>query len=82
MLWGGELLLRDGEACGHVTSAAWGESVGGCVGLAYVRRTDGDVVTKDFLEAGSYQVDVAGQLVGVTVSLRPPYDPRSERVKA
>jgi len=82
MLWGGELLLRDGEAVGHVTSAAWGESVGGCVGLAYVRRSDDEVVTKTYLESGSYQVDVAGVLVPVTVSLRPPYDPTSERVKA
>ncbi len=27
MLWGGELLLRDGEPCGQVTSAAWGATV-------------------------------------------------------
>ena len=28
MLWGGELLLRDGVPAGQVTSAAWGETVG------------------------------------------------------
>ncbi|MET0805266.1 MAG: FAD-dependent oxidoreductase, partial [Acidimicrobiales bacterium] len=28
MLWGGELLLRDGSPAGQVTSAAWGETVG------------------------------------------------------
>ena len=37
MLWGGELMLRDGAVAGQVTSAAWGETVGACVGLAYVR---------------------------------------------
>ena len=36
MLWGGELVLRDGAASGQVTSAAWGETLGACVGLAYV----------------------------------------------
>ena len=36
MLWGGELVLRDGVPVGQVTSAAWGETVGACVGLAYV----------------------------------------------
>ena len=36
MLWGGELVLRDGAPVGQLTSAAWGETVGACVGLAYV----------------------------------------------
>ena len=40
MLWGGELVLRDGEPVGQVTSAAWGETVGASVGLAYVRRDE------------------------------------------
>ena len=33
MLWGGELILRDGAVAGQVTSAAWGETTGSCVGL-------------------------------------------------
>ena len=28
MLWGGELVLRDGAVAGQVTSAAWGETIG------------------------------------------------------
>ena len=39
MLWGGELVLRDGEPVGQVTSAAYGATVGASVGLAYLRRT-------------------------------------------
>ncbi len=42
MMWGSELLLRDGEPVGQVTSAAWGETVGGAVGLAYLRDPGGD----------------------------------------
>lgn len=37
MIWGGELVLRNGIAVGQVTSGAWGEAVRGCVGLAYTR---------------------------------------------
>ena len=33
MLWGGELMLHEGEPVGQVTSAAWGATVGSCVGL-------------------------------------------------
>ena len=31
MIWGGELVLRDGVAVGQVTSGAWGETLGACV---------------------------------------------------
>ena len=70
MLWGGELLLRDGEPVGQVTSAAWGETVGASVGLAYVRR--GKPVTAEWLAKGGFEVDVAGQRLPVTVSLKAP----------
>jgi|CZKT01.1.fsa_nt_gi glycine cleavage system aminomethyltransferase T/glycine/D-amino acid oxidase-like deaminating enzyme len=81
MIWGGELILRDGTAAGQVTSGAWGESVGACVGLAYVRHPDGAAVTADFLRAGSYEVNVSGTRVAAVVSLRPPFDPAGVRVK-
>ena len=70
MLWGGELLLRDGLPAGQVTSAAWGATVGSCVGLAY-HRVDARV-TADLLSSGRYEVDVAGTLVPVRLSLTAP----------
>lgn len=81
MLWGGELLVRDGVTAGLVTSAAWGETVGACIGLAWVTRPDGDAVDADFVRSGSYRVDVGGDLVGARVSLRPLYDPAGTRVR-
>jgi 4-methylaminobutanoate oxidase (formaldehyde-forming) len=70
MLWGGELLLHHGETSGQVTSAAWGETVGSCVGLALV-RADGPV-SRELLAAGGYEVDVAGERFPVTLSLTAP----------
>jgi len=70
MLWGGELLLRDGHPAGQVTSAAWGETVGASVGLAYL-RSDGPVTT-DSLAEGRFEVDVAGERFGVRLSLKAP----------
>jgi 4-methylaminobutanoate oxidase (formaldehyde-forming) len=93
MMWGGELLLRDGAAAGLVTSAAWGATLGASVGMAYVRHTggsgeppsgtsatDGDVVTPDYVRSGHYQVNVGGRLCDARVSLRPLYDPDGEKV--
>ena len=81
MLWGGELVLRDGAVAGQVTSAAWGETVGGCVGLAYVRAADNSVINADWVKEGDYQVNVGGQLCPISVSLRPLYDPTSTKIR-
>ncbi|GAA2118838.1 FAD-dependent oxidoreductase [Nocardioides bigeumensis] len=70
MLWGGELLRRGGRPVGQVTSAAWGETVGACVGLAYLRH-DGPV-TSEWLGSGGFEVDVAGTAYPVTLGLRAP----------
>jgi 4-methylaminobutanoate oxidase (formaldehyde-forming) len=80
MLWGGELIMCDGAVAGQVTSAAWGETTGSCVGLAYLRASDGSVINADWVNAGSYEVNVGGQLYPISVSLRPLYDPTNERI--
>ena len=79
MLWGGELIMRDGAVAGQVTSAAWGQTTGSCVGLGYVRASDGAVINADWVKAGSYEVNVGGQLYPVSVSLKPLYDPTNAR---
>jgi glycine cleavage system aminomethyltransferase T/glycine/D-amino acid oxidase-like deaminating enzyme len=81
MLWGGELVLRDGVPVGQLTSAAWGEAVGQAVGLGYLRHPAGDVITPEFLRTGRYQVNAGGDLYPATVSLRPPFDPSGARVR-
>jgi 4-methylaminobutanoate oxidase (formaldehyde-forming) len=80
-MWGGELVLRDGKPVGQVMSGAWGEALGAYVGLAYVRHPDGDVVTTAYLREGTYQVNVAGDILPATLHLRPPYDPPGTRVR-
>lgn len=79
MLWGGELIVADGRAAGQVTSAAWGDTAGSCVGLAYVWSPDGDLVTPDLIRGSDYQVDVGGHRYPVEVTLKPLYDPDNER---
>jgi heterotetrameric sarcosine oxidase gamma subunit len=82
MLWGGELVLRDGAAAGQVTSAAWGEALGACVALAYLWDPAGGPVTREFAGSGCYQVNVNGELWPAAVSLAPPFDPAGARVRA
>jgi heterotetrameric sarcosine oxidase gamma subunit len=82
MMWGGELVLRDGEASGQVTSAAWSGTLGACVGLAYIWRRDRGPVTTEHLTSGTYEVNVGGRLHGATIGLRAPFDPSNERIRA
>ena len=81
MLWGGELVLRDGVVAGQVTSAAWGESTGACVGLASVRSADQALVDAQWVRDGEYQVNVGGTLYPIMVSLKPIYDPTNARIR-
>jgi 4-methylaminobutanoate oxidase (formaldehyde-forming) len=81
MLWGGEPVLRDGIVAGQVTSAAWGETTGSCVGLAYVRSADHSRVDAQWIGAGDYQVNVGGTLYPITVSLKAIYDPANARIR-
>lgn len=80
-LWGNELLLRDGEPAGFVTSAAFGHTVGRSVALALVARADAPI-DEIWLESGAWSIDVAGERVAASISRRPPYDPASCRVRA
>ncbi|GAB3626576.1 FAD-dependent oxidoreductase [Pandoraea terrae] len=80
MLWGGEAILRDGKPVGFVTSAAFGHTLGCPVALGYVGHPDGSADAA-YVQSGRYQVDLAGDLLDVSVHLRSPYDPAGERVK-
>lgn len=78
-LWGGELVLRNGVGVGEVRSAAYGHTLNASVALVQLDHAEG--VTKDFIESGEYQIDLAGQLFDATAHMRTPYDPKSERPK-
>ncbi len=70
MVWGGELVLQDGKPAGQVTSAAYGATVGASVGLALLRADQ--PVRQEALDASSFEIDLAGQLHAVRLSLAAP----------
>ncbi|HYH35491.1 MAG TPA: FAD-dependent oxidoreductase [Nocardioides sp.] len=80
LLFHAEVLHRDGEPVGHVRSASYGWTLGGAVGLAMVSGR-GEPVTRDWLEAGAWELDIAGVRHAAEASLRPMYDPGSTRIK-
>lgn len=81
MMWGGELLKRDGVACGQVTSAAWSLTAGACVGLAYVWDPEDGPIHIGTLTEGTWSVNIGGIDAAAQVSLKPWYDPSNERIR-
>ncbi len=79
VLWGGELILRNGVPVGEIRSAAHGHTLGCAVTLGLVSDEAG--INKDWLEQGDFEIDVAGKRYRARLHLRSPYDPKSERVK-
>ena len=80
MLWGGELILRDGRPAGQLSSAAFGHSLGAAVGLGMVSNAQG-LVDAHHVETGRWEIDVAGAAIAVRASLAAPWDPSSKRVR-
>ena len=78
LLYHAEPILRNGEVVGFLTSGAYGHTLGGAMGLGYV-PCKGESVQE--VLAASYEIEVAGTRVAATASLKPMYDPKSERVK-
>jgi glycine cleavage system aminomethyltransferase T/glycine/D-amino acid oxidase-like deaminating enzyme len=81
MIWGGELLIRDGIAVGQATSGAWGATLSAGVGLAWVNAPAGEVADAAYVRGGSYQLDVGGRRIPVRVSLKPLFDPDGAKIR-
>ncbi|MEM9046761.1 MAG: aminomethyltransferase family protein, partial [Pseudomonadota bacterium] len=78
LLYHNEPVLRDGEIVSFLTSGNYGHHLGAAVGMGYV-PCKGESVAE--LLASTFEIDVAGTRVKAEASLKPMYDPKSERVK-
>ncbi|MBX9471393.1 GcvT family protein [Microcella sp.] len=68
-----ETVFADGVAVGRMTSGAYGHTLGRAVGIAAIDPT----VSLD----ATFTVECKGERVPATVSRRPFYDPRGERLR-
>ena len=70
-IWHGDVLV------GHVTSGAYGHTLGGAIGLGYV-----DTAKAPDSADGGFDIEVAGQRVPAEVSSTPMYDPAGQRIRS
>ncbi|MFV1914435.1 FAD-dependent oxidoreductase [Phaeobacter sp. A40a-4a] len=79
LLFHNEPIIRDGKYVGYLSSGNYGHTLGAAIGMGYV-PCEGESAA-DVL-GSVYEIDVCGVKVKAEASLKPMYDPKSERLKA
>ena len=79
LLYHNEPIWRDGAIAGYLTSGNYGHHLGAAVGLGYVKCATGESAAA--LLASRYEIEIAGRRVPAKASLKPFYDPKSERTR-
>jgi len=73
-----EPIYRDGIVVGSTSSSMWSATQDRCCAMGYVEHDE--AITKEWLDAGSWEVNIAGRHIPVSTSIRSWYDPGNERV--
>ena len=81
LLFHAEPVLRDGKPVGYVRAASYGHTLGGAVGLAMI-DANGTPLDAPWIDAGRWEVDIAGTRYPARASLKPLYDPANAKIKA
>ncbi len=79
LIYHNEPVWRDDSLVGHITSGAYGHTLGGSVGLGYV-AVDSNAEASTALD-GNYEIEIAGDRFAADVSLKPMYDPGNGRIR-
>ena len=74
-------ILRNGEPVGSTTSSMWSYVENRCLAMGYLRRPGDEGVIQEWLDAGTFEINVGGELIPATPSIRSFYDPRNQRVR-
>ncbi|MEM7422465.1 MAG: FAD-dependent oxidoreductase [Pseudomonadota bacterium] len=78
LLYHNEPILRDGEIVSYLTSGNYGHHLGAAIGMGYVPCAGEKA---DTVLGSRYEIEIAGDRIPAEASLKPLYDPRSERAK-
>ena len=80
LMFHAEVVRRNEKAVGYIRAASYGFTVGGAVGLMMVEA--GEPIDQAYLDAGTWDVEIAGKRYPCRASLKPLFDPDSSKIKA
>ena len=79
LLFHAEVVSRNGRPVGYVRSGSYGYTLGGAVGLFMIEADE--AIDQAYIDAGKWEIDIAGKVYPASVSLSPLYDPGMEKIK-
>ncbi|XP_011352418.2 sarcosine dehydrogenase, mitochondrial isoform X2 [Ooceraea biroi] len=79
-LWGMESVYRNGQLVGYLRRAEHGYTFKSSIGQAYITAPNGQNITREFLETGTYQIEVMGKRYPAKMYLQSPFDPHNKRL--
>jgi 4-methylaminobutanoate oxidase (formaldehyde-forming) len=79
MMFHAEIVRRNGTPISYIRAASYGHTLGGAVGLAMVEAPE--PIDQKWIDAGSWEVEIANQRYPAVASLKPLYDPENKKVK-
>ncbi len=82
LMYHGEVVYRNDQRVGDIRAASYGHTLGGAVGLAMITAAEGQVVNKQYLTEGKWEVEIAGNKYPCRLSLNPMYDPSNKKIKS
>jgi len=74
-----EPIYRDGVVVGSTSSSMWSATQDRCCAMGYVEHPDGESITAAWLDEATWEVNIGGQMVPVSTSIRSWYDPQNQR---
>jgi len=80
LLWHHEPIIQGDAIVGYLSSGNYGHALGASVGLGYVKSDE--TITRDWLDAQTWAIEIAGERYSARASLQAAYDPKGERMRA
>lgn len=74
LLYHDEPIYRDGELVGRTSSGMWSYTLGSALAMGYVTNPEG--ITKDWVDSGSFEIEVAGRRIPAIAGLGSWYKPQ------
>jgi 4-methylaminobutanoate oxidase (formaldehyde-forming) len=80
ILLGRETIFRNGKQVGWLSSGGYGYTIGKPIGYGYIRSDE--IIDKEFVKSGKYELEIATEKVSCSVHLSPLYDEKMLKIKS
>jgi 4-methylaminobutanoate oxidase (formaldehyde-forming) len=82
LMFHAEVVRRNGEPVGYNRAASYGHTLGGAVGLAMIAAPADGPLDQKWIDAGTWEVEIAATRYPALASLKPLFDPENKKIKA